>query len=144
MDGAASVIAVVSVALSSVRLIYETVSGIKNAPQTIQQMISNLHDLSNILQQLLSYGDNLHFATELPDLVRKCADNLETLETKLEKLSSSKSNRMGRLWQNVKATLQEKDLDRMSAQLQQHVAILSLQINLLERYFTNTMMKPSF
>lgn len=133
MDGAASVIAVVSVALSSVRVIYETVSGIKNAPQTIQQMISNIHDLSNILQQLLGYGDNLHLATELPDLVHKCAENLGTLKRRLEKLSSSKNKRMGRLWKNVKATLQEKDLDRMSALLQQHVAILSLQINLLER-----------
>lgn len=128
-----SVITLVSVALSSVRVIYETVSGVKNAPQTIQQMTSNLHDLSDILQQLLGYGDNLYLASELPELVRKCVENMKIFETKLGKLTSSKDNRMGRLWKNVKATLQEKDLDRMSTHLQQHLTMLSLQVNLLER-----------
>ena len=134
MDGAASVIAVVSLALGSAHVIYRTVSGIKNAPQTIQQMTSNLRDLSNLLQQLMGYSDSLYLAADLPELVGKCAENLKRFEGKLEKLSSPTDNRVGRLWKNVKATLQEKDLDRMSAVLQQHVAVLSLQMNLLEGY----------
>ncbi|KAL8823587.1 MAG: hypothetical protein Q9191_005720 [Dirinaria sp. TL-2023a] len=132
MDGAASVIAVISLALSSSQAIYNTVSGLKNAPRAIQQMVSNLRDLSILLQQLLSRGDSLHLAADLAEIVKKCAENLNEFQGKLTKLSSPTDNGAERLWKNVKALLQEKNLDRMSALLQQHVTILSLQMQIIE------------
>lgn len=117
MDGAASVIAVISLALSSAQGIYNTVFGIKNAPQNMKQMACCLRDLANLLQQLLRCGDSLYLATDLPELVKNCAVNLKRFEGKLAKLSSPTDNSAEKLWKNFKAMLQENDLDRMSALL---------------------------
>lgn len=134
MDGAASVIAEISLALSSTQAIYKTVSGLKNAPRAIHQMVSNLCHLSNLLQQLLDCRDNLHVAADLPEMVKKCAENLREFQEKLIKLSSPTDNSAEKLWKNAKALLQEKNLNRMSALLQQHVTILSLQMAIIEDY----------
>ena len=134
MDGAASVIAVISLALSSSQVIYKAVSGFKNAPPAIQQMASNLRSLSKVLQQLLGCSDSLYLAQELPVLVKECAVNLKGFEEKLAKLTSPTNNSAEKLWKNIRAMLQEKDLDRMSALLQQHFSILSLQMQIIERY----------
>ena len=40
----------------------------KHAPRTLEQLTSNLCNLSNILQQLIGFGDDLHLAIELPQL----------------------------------------------------------------------------
>ena len=67
MDGAASVITVVSLALSSTKRLYEIVAGIKHAPKSVSQIASYLRDLSSILQQLVGYSANLHVAADLPE-----------------------------------------------------------------------------
>lgn len=134
MDGAASVITIISLALSSTRNIYTTVSSFKNAPKIVQQIASYLSHLSNVLQQLRTCNDSLYLVADLQGLIKKCAQDLENFERKIAKLSSSTDNCAERLWKNVKATLQVKDLDRMSALLQQHVTVLSLQLKLIEGY----------
>lgn len=134
MDATASVITIASLALSSIHMICKTVSGFKNGPRVIQEMTSNLRSLSNLLQQLMGYKDSLYLASDLPDLVGKCAESLRWFEGKLDKLSPSKSSKVDRLWKIVKLTLQERDLDRMSTLLQQHIAMLSLHINVLEGF----------
>lgn len=134
MDGAASVITVVGLALHSTQIVYKTVSGIKHAPRTLQHLTSNLHNLSNVLQQLNGFGDDLQLASELPQLVAGCAKYMREFEAKVSKLCSPKDKKVARLWKNVKATLQEDELDRMSTLLQQHFAVLSLQISIIKGY----------
>ena len=137
MDVAASFITVVTLALRSTQVIYNTVSGFKNAPKTIKQMTSSLLDLSKLLEQLRDSSGSLHLAADLPDLISRCAENLRVLERKLGKLSLSTGKGAGRFWKNVKLMLQEKDLDRMSDLVRQHVEVLSLQLNILEGYACN-------
>ena len=134
MDGAASVIAVISLALSSTKVLYEIVASIKHAPKCVSQLASYLRDLSSILQQLVGYSANLHLAADLPALIERCAESLKTLDAKLGKLSASDGNRAELMWKNVKASLQERQLDKMATCLQQHVAALSLQLNVLEGF----------
>ena len=135
MDGAASVITVVSLALSSTKVLYEIVVSIKHAPKCVSQITSYLRDLSSILQQLVGYSANLHLAADLPTLIERCAKSLKTLEAKLGRLSASDGNNRAELmWKNVKASLQEKQLEKMATCLQQHVAALSLQLNILEGF----------
>ncbi|KAI9722050.1 MAG: hypothetical protein M1812_002010 [Candelaria pacifica] len=132
MEVAASVIAVVSLALQSTQILYTTISGYKNASPTIQRMTTNLQDLAKVLQQLVEYGNQLDLATELPDLVSRCLEHLKSLEKKLGKLSSSTNNKAKNCCKNFLSSLEQSDLDRMSALLYQHVAVLSLQLNILE------------
>ena len=134
MDGAASVITVVGLALHSTQFVYKTVSGIKHAPRTLQHLTSSLHNLSTVLQQLNGFGDDLYLASELPQLVVACAEFIGEFEAKVSKLCSPKDKKVARLCKNVKATLQEDELDRMSALLQQHFAVLSLQISVIKGY----------
>ncbi len=136
MEGAASVIAVVSLALQSTQTINNIVSGFRNASPTIEQMTINLQDLSEVLKQINSYAHLLDDATELPKLVGRCADFLKTMEKKLGKLSSPTGDKAKNFWKNVKFTLQQSDLDRMAALLQHHIAVLSLQMNLVGGYVT--------
>ena len=134
MDGAASVIAVVSLALSSTKVLYDIVASIKHAPKSVSQIASYLRDLSSILQQLVGYSANLHLAADLPTLIERCAESLKTLETKLGKLSASDGSRAEIMWNNVKASFQERQLEKMATGLQQHVAALSLQLSILEGF----------
>lgn len=133
LSGAASVIAVFGLALSSTQVIYNTVSGIKNGPKAIQQMVSSLQDLSKILQQLTGCSDELYLVADLDELAGRCVRDLKAFEQQLAKLSSSGANTAVTLWRNVKVMLQEKDLEWMSTLIQRHVAALSLQMQIIER-----------
>ncbi|KAI9703762.1 MAG: hypothetical protein M1836_007532 [Candelina mexicana] len=132
MEAAASVIAVVGLALRSTQIISTAIAGCKNASPTMRQMRASLQALTNVLKQLVSYGTRLDQASDLPELIAGCAECLKTLEVRLGKLSSLTDNRAKRYLKNVKFVLQQSDLDRMSALLHQHVAVLSLQVNILE------------
>lgn len=134
MDGAASTIAVVSLALKSIKVIYNTVSTIKNAPQKLQQMTSNLGHLSFTLERLKGRGGDWGLVEGLPLLISECAKNLENFERKLDKLSSLSDNRAKRLWNNVKTMLQDEDLNQMSSFIQQYASLLSLKMDSLTEY----------
>ena len=134
MDGAASIITVISLALSSAHCIVKALSGIKNAPHTVQQMSASVLTLSKLLEQLKAYSDGLHYAADLPDSIRKCYEDLGQLKKYVEEASTKKSNKVGRLKKNCKVMLQGREWDRRSALVQQHYAALSLQINIIEGY----------
>lgn len=134
MDGAASIITFISLALSSTRCIVKALSGIKNAPHTVQQMSATIITLSKTLEQLKAYSDSLHYAAELPDSIRRCTEDLRRLEEYVEEMSPKTSNKIGRLKKSCKVMLQGREWDRNSALVQQHYAALSLQINIIEGY----------
>ncbi|KAG8526156.1 uncharacterized protein KY384_000149 [Bacidia gigantensis] len=62
----------------------------------------------------------------------ECTENLELFRRKLEKLSPQKRNKAAVVWQNVKSMIQEKELDRMSRLVQDHLTTLQLQLRVLE------------
>ena len=134
MDVAASIITFISLALSSTQCIVKTLSGIKNAPNTVQQMSTSVLTLSKLLEQLKNYSDNLHYAADLPDSIRRCTEDLSRLKEYIEKVSSKKSNKLGQLKKNYMVMLQGREWDRRSALVQQHYTALSLQINIIEGY----------
>ena len=129
--GTASVIAIVGFALSSTQAIRKAVSGFRNAPETIQQMSARVVILSNLLKQLEEYSNSLHYATDLPDLIGKCAKNLGEIQEKLEKVSSKKRNRTEKWKKDFIVMLQGREWEKRSAIVQQHYEALSLQINII-------------
>lgn len=132
MDGAASAVTLVGLALHSTQVVYRIVSGIKNAPRTLHHLTTNLESLSKVLQQLNGFGDDLCLSSELPQLISGCARYMGEFEAKVSKLHSPKDKKGARLWKNVKATLQEKELDRMTALLHPHFMVLSLQTDIIK------------
>ena len=134
MDVGASIITFISLALSSTHCIVKALSGIKNAPHTVQQMSTSVLTLSKLLEQLKAYSDTLHYAADLPDSIGRCAEDMSRLKEYVEKASSNKTNKVGQLKKNCKVMLQGREWDRRSAFVQQHYAALSLQINIIEGY----------
>ena len=134
MDVAASIITVISLAVSSAHCIVKALSGIKNAPHTVQQMSTSVLTLSKLLDQLKAYSDTLHYAADLPDSIKRCAEDLSRLKEYVEKASSEKSNKVGQLKKSYKVMLQGREWDRRSALVHQHYTALSLQIGIIEGY----------
>ncbi|KAK0509564.1 hypothetical protein JMJ35_007958 [Cladonia borealis] len=132
MDGAASIITFISLALSSTHCILKALSGIKNAPHTVQQVSASVLTLLKLLEQLKAYSDSLHYAADLPDSIKRCAEDLSWLKEYVEKASSEKSNKVGQLKKNCMVMLQGREWDRRSALVQQHYTALSLQIGIIE------------
>ena len=134
LSGAASIISIVSLALSSTQTIYNAVSNIRDGPRTIQQMLSSLQTLSSLLTQLSQSSDSFYLAADLQEIVQGCAKDLKKFEEQLGKRSFSTDNKGKKLWKYAKAMLGSKDLDRMATLIQQHVAALSLQMQIIEGY----------
>ena len=97
-------------------------------------MSASVLRLSKLLEQLKAYSDSLHYAADLTDSISKCTEDLGRLKEYVEKASSKKSNKVEQLNKNCKIMLQGREWDRKSALVQQHLAALSLQINIIEGY----------
>ena len=143
LSGAASIITVICLALSSTQTIYHAVSNIRDGPRTIPQMLSGLQILSSLLTQLLQSSDSFYLAADLQELVHGCAGNLKKFEEQLGKPFLSADNKAKKLWKHAKVMLGSKDLDRMATLIQQHVAALALQIQIIEGYTARSPTKPS-
>ena len=141
LSGAASVLAISGLALSSTREIYKVVSSIRSGPKTVQQIVSTLKDLSDLLQQLTGCTDRFYLAADLEEMVSKCARDLATFKDDLAKLSTTNTNRAVSLWKNAKVILKERDLEMMSARIQQHILALSLRMQVIEGYIIVTVLR---
>ena len=141
LSGAASVLTILGLALSSTRDIYNVVSSIRSGPKTVQQIVSTVKDLSDLLQQLTGYTDRFYLTADLAETVGKCTRDLEAFKGDLAKLSMTDTNRAVRLWKNVKVILKERDLETMSARIQQHVLALSLRMQVIEGYIIITVLR---
>ena len=134
VSGAASVLTLAGLALSSTREIYKFVSSIKNGPRIIRQLTTILESLLKLLENIETCTDPLYPVSELAESVSKCARELETLKVELGKLHTIDTNRAIKLWRKIKTVLKEQDLERMSGVIHQHVAALSIRIQMIEGY----------
>ena len=141
LSGAASVLTIFGLALNSTREIYNVVSSIRSGPKTVQQIVSTVKDLLDLLQQLTGYTDRFYLAADLEETASKCARDLEAFKDDLAKLSKTDTNRAVRLWKNVKVILKERDLEMMSARIQQHILALSLRMQVIEGYIIITVLR---
>ena len=144
MDAAAAVIAVITVSLQSTKFVYQTVKEIRNGPSVIAELASRTRRLEALLQQLLDlirHGQH-SIPTQNQDVwklleneISQCSGYLNEAAEKLKQLDSSlPSHRMGKAWRRIKGSLKDKDLERMSEQIQNYVAMLNIQLHVINRY----------
>ena len=137
MDGVTSttsVVTIISLALNLSRGIYRVVSQIQNGPKVFQQIKTSSEDLSSVLQQLAGCTDQSYLDTDLKVKVERCTEDLRELEGALAKISTMATNGLVKSWKTAKFLLKQQDLEKMSTAVQRHVAPLSLQMQLIERY----------
>ena len=134
MEAAAAVTAFVGLALTSANGIYKAISGFKNAPLTIQQLSVSVVTLTGLLTQLKDCKDALALATDLPDIIVRCAEDLRDVETKLAMVATKPNSVTQRIKINVTVVLQEHEWEGRLAMIQRHHAALSTQLAVITEY----------
>jgi len=136
MDGvsaAASVIAVVGFALTSTKVIRDTISGIKDAPKIVQQTISALEELKKILQRVETLNERFEDVNaDLQTLLQQCATDLGAFEKKIGcPRTMPAEKRFGKAWMRVKTMLKQDDFQRIWEVINRHVLALTMHFQLI-------------
>ncbi|KAF8250895.1 ankyrin [Wilcoxina mikolae CBS 423.85] len=143
LGGTASVIAVVTATLQSARAIHIIVSGIKDAPSHVQDLMTNVTDLRMVLDLV----NNLHnlatgnahtqqarHLSELENTTQRCLTDLQEFEAKLARLwNGAGDRRLTQMWKSVKIMLKEDEFFRMGKKIGHYVQALGLQLSVLGR-----------
>jgi hypothetical protein len=124
---AASLIAVVTIALQSTKIVFETVTGIHNGPPLLQQLASELQRLQDILAQIVDLSKdpahtNFTNFKGLADLSRRCEIDVQSMRRKLESLCGG--GKIEKAWGKLKTYLHIKHLEEMRKRTSHHVQAL--------------------
>lgn len=136
MEACASILTVLTVTFSVTKSINEALAAIKDGPEIIQFLKGDTSQLQSVLQKLsqislTSFSDTDKL--ELISLVKKCEDDLISLNTKLSHLDiSGCDGRRDRLWGRFKLCFKEKDLHQIRHVIRGHVQILTLRLGLIQ------------
>ena len=119
MGAVASIITVANVALQSSRVVYETISGIKNGPDEVKELASELQQLCYLLRQVTEISDKMddRDATNISELqvvIGQCRQTLDSFQKQCDKLGvSSNDGRLSTAWKRVKLVVKKEDFQRM-------------------------------
>ena len=140
---AASLTALVSVALQSSSFIYQFVQAVHDAPHRTKTLASRVDGLHQILVQIAELIDTQHLSEreeshlhlrELRRALRACADDLQRLQLKLQKLNGTQDKGLRRAAYAVKSILESKEFEDADTALKGHKQNLGLQLEILGRY----------
>ena len=135
----ASIIAVTTVALQSSRVIYETISGIKNGPEEVKELASEVQQLCHLLRQVTEISKKIDdrdvtSASELQSVIEQCRQNLDDFQKQFDKLEvSSNERRLIRAWKRVKLVVKKEDFQKMWRTVSHYVNILGRHLDLIGR-----------
>jgi len=130
----ASIITIIILGLNSSKFIYETVSGIRGGPATVQKLVNAAQNLSKLLEQIKELAGratetlgehDAHFFEDFKPLLCECVDELQHIQKTLGKIIRSSDFT---LWNNVKTYLREKDFDKMWNSIHYYVESLGTQL----------------
>ncbi|KAK6082095.1 ankyrin repeat protein [Seiridium cupressi] len=128
LSAGASVLAFVGI-LNSLRFIYDTLLAVQDGPENVRAVASQVEQLHSIVEQLQNQksSDGLDLATEIH--LEQDAAVIQQLAGKLSRLQIYPAEkRTGVMWKRVKAALDEKELNKASAVIENCVTILTMQL----------------
>ncbi|KAI9666004.1 MAG: hypothetical protein M1821_003939 [Bathelium mastoideum] len=129
MDAGASAITFIVLALSSAKAVHSVLSAVKDAPANVRTLMDLISQLEGLLEQLSTIQANQATRScdaALASTTEKCHTDIASLANKLLQMHISPADRrIGRLWKRLKATISEKDLERMRSLIRDHVAMLN-------------------
>lgn len=129
ISGGASVIAFITIAAQSAKVIGNVIAGIKDGPENVARAGRTILMLQATLIQLaqcheLSQTTRSHI---METQIKHCHDDLAAFATRLSKLQlldADSSSR--RAWKRLKTIISEKELDMMTTVVGSHASILGL------------------
>lgn len=150
MDGvsaAASLTALVGFALQSSSFIYQIVNTILDGPNQIKSLASRVNGLHTALIQIaellhsqppLGQDQNHPLFKRLRSALQACAEDLQKLQLKLQKLNRSHEKGLRRAWYIVKSVLGAKEFEDADTIIKEHVQNLGLHLEIIGRYDTQS------
>jgi len=150
MDGvsvAASLTALVGFALQSSSFIYQIVNAIHDGPNQIKSLASRVNGLHTALIQIagllhpqppLGRDQNHPLFKRLRSALQACAEDLQKLQLKLQKLNRSHEKGLRRAWYAVKSVLGAKEFEDAEGIVREHIQNLGLQLEIIGRYETQS------
>lgn len=136
VSAGASVLQFAVVALQSIKVLYNTVSGIQNAPQHVQDSASAVYDLSVVLGQLpqtaiLMQNPSGYDLKPFEELMKRCKDVIGRFEKDLEKLRARPNEKFGAPWKRIKTLLRKDELEHMRTTIEHYTNTLGIQLKIL-------------
>lgn len=125
---AASIIAVLQLAGAVTIMGYNYLGGVKRASNDTQDVINELHSLSQVLVALKEFADNNPQSTALQKLNTKdgplagCAQELKALKSTLEKKGTSGLKKMV---DSLTWPLKEKETAQLLARIERHKSLFT-------------------
>lgn len=123
---AAGITGVLAFAIEASKVIWETLSGIKEASADVECLIAAVDDLRGLLKQLeelLNQNDSDRgtLSTDLELVIRRCALDLDKFQTQTRRLQALPNKKT---WRSVKTVLEKKKLHSMRMVILQHFNVL--------------------
>ncbi|KAF8241495.1 hypothetical protein K440DRAFT_642216 [Wilcoxina mikolae CBS 423.85] len=129
---AASIIAVITAALQSAKVIHQILSGIKDGPHHVVELSTKVNDSQAILKQLQNFDRSRNVFDELKKSIVPCADDLAVFETKLAKLQNTPGEgRWVRIRKGVGIVLREGDFLSMHRKISHYIKVLGVQVGIV-------------
>jgi hypothetical protein len=130
----AGIIAVVTAALQSTRVIKDVLGGIKDGPAHIHELTNLMDDLRGLLKQLRDLGNRTRGGAfdELKALTSRCADDLQVFEAKISKLRNIPGDkRWAKVRKRLKAVIREEDFLSMAKNMDRYINVFSAQLGVM-------------
>ena len=133
VSGAASVITVVGMALTSVKIMHETISKVRDGPNIVVRTALALEDLQKLLERIRGMNARLPSSnTDLQGLIQRCATGLKAFEKKIGGLRILPTDkRSGKAWKRVKTVLKQDDFQQMWEMINQQIRALNLGLQMV-------------
>lgn len=138
---AASLTALITIAIQSTKIISQAVQQIRDGPVHVQRLAIKADTLQQTLDQLrtvITDADSINGSNVsalfiyLQRLVEACTEELKRITRKLVCLQEAIGGKhVRRAWASIKALFKERDLEDMWKVLQSHTETLNSQLNII-------------
>lgn len=139
LSAVGSVIAVATVALQSSRVVYETISGIKNGPKEVRELALEVQQLYYLLEQVTKTSKKMDdrdttSISELQGVIDQCRQNLDDFQQQFDKFEVSSNERgLSKAWTRLKLVVKKEDFRRMRRTISHYVNVLGVHLDLIGR-----------
>ena len=140
----ASLANIITFALQSAKVIYETIAGIRDGPIEVRRLGSATEVLRQLLMQLnqlttqgSQHGYDVADASLQPlkNQVERCSTDLQGITAKISRLQVEVEDELiVKSWKRIKTFLREKDFGKMWRIVQHNVEVLGLQLSIVSRF----------
>jgi chromosome segregation ATPase len=135
---AASVIALARLAYSSSKSLYQTISGIHDAPQILKADIETLYQTIHSLKQELKKQDSNAALSEaqksnlreIEPTLKACCNTCDAFKAQLDRLTRHSKDSHTSLWDRFKLQFQEREIGACQAQLDGCKSMLAIALDL--------------